>query len=335
MAEQHDNEIRRRSIWFGTVSFGLVSIPVALLPARRSQQVRLRMLGPDGTPLARKYYCPVDNRLIEQEEIIRGYEVEEGKFITVTDDELESLQPQKSREIDLRRFVPAEQIDPKYLDRPYFLAPLGDSRKTYRLLTEIMEKSGKVGIATFVMRSREYLVAILAENGLLIAETLRFADEIRSPEAIGGIIAKEIPKELVERMAEEIRSASADELDLDELKDISTAKLVALAERKRLAGRDVVVSPERDRERETESEEPGQEHDQEPGKIIDLMQFLKRSVEMESAQESTSEAQDRDPLEKLSKSDLYGRAKKLEISGRSSMNHRELLEAVRESQRNS
>ncbi|WP_028571724.1 Ku protein [Desulfonatronum lacustre] len=331
MAEQHDNEIRRRSIWFGTVSFGLVSIPVALLPARRSQQVRLRMLGPDGTPLARKYYCPVSNRLIEQEEIIRGYEVEEGKFITVTDDELESLQPQKSREIDLRRFVPAEQIDPKYLDRPYFLAPLGDSRKAYRLLTEIMEKSDKVGIATFVMRSREYLVAILAENGLLIAETLRFADEIRSPEAIGGIIAKEIPKELVERMAEEIRSASADELDLDELKDISTAKLVALAERKRLAGRDVVVSPERDRERETESEE----HGQEPGKIIDLMQFLKRSVEMESAQESTSEAQDRDPLEKLSKPDLYGRAKKLEIPGRSSMDHRELLEAVRESQRTS
>ncbi|GAB6059084.1 non-homologous end joining protein Ku [Desulfonatronum parangueonense] len=321
MPEPNDSEIRRRSIWYGTVTFGLVSIPVALLPARRSQRVRLRMLAPDGVPLARRYYCPKEERLIEREEIVRGYEVEEGRFVTVTDEELESLQPQKSREIDLRRFVPVEQIDPQYLERPYFLTPMGDSRKAYRLLTETMEKSGKAGIATFVMRSREYLVAIMAKNGILMAQTLRFADEIRPKDIVGDVDAnKEISENRINAMISKIQVASADGLDLDELKDEYAEQLVALAERKRAAGRDLVEPFE------MEAEPYDDEGDD--GKIIDLMQFLKRSVEMEKS--SDREATDADSHEKLNKSELYAKAKELGISGRSAMSRGELLEAIRE-----
>ena len=266
MPEQNDKEIRRRSIWYGTVTFGLVSIPVGLFPGQRSQRIRMRMLAPDGTPLVRQYYCPREDRQIEPEEIIRGYEIEKGKFVTVTEDELEALAPEKSREIDLRRFVPVEQIGLKFLDRPYFLVPMSQSRKPYRLLTETMEKSKKAGIATFVMRSREYLVAILAENGILIAETLRFADELRSPEITGEVSSQAISKARIKAMAEEISNAAADGLDMDELKDTYTEHLTELVEQKRSAGQDLVESPEEERQF------------REAGKVIDLMQVMKRSI---------------------------------------------------------
>jgi len=208
----------------------MVSIPVVLLPGQTSQRVRLRMLSPDGTPLARRYYCPAEDRPVGREEIIRGYEIEKGKFVTITENELESLQPEKSREIDLRRFVPVEQINPEFLIRAYFLAPVGDSAKPCRLLTETMEKAGKAGIATFVMRDKEYLVAILAENGLLMAETLRFADEIRSSEVPGIPADRTIDPNRLKAMVREIRNASADEIELNELKDIYTERLNELAE---------------------------------------------------------------------------------------------------------
>lgn len=174
-----------RSIWSGTISFGLVSVPVALLPAVRSDRVGLRMLDKDGTPLRRRYYCPEDNREIHPEHIIRGYAVDDDRYVTVSSDELEALEPRKSRDIDLRLFVDEAQIDPIYFDRPYFLVPSTESTKAYRLLAETMQRMKKAGIATFVMRDREYLVAILAEDGLLRAQTMRFEDELRSPADIG------------------------------------------------------------------------------------------------------------------------------------------------------
>ncbi|HEY0671085.1 MAG TPA: Ku protein, partial [Longimicrobiales bacterium] len=172
-------EIRTRSFWSGTITFGLVSIPVNLFPGVRSQRAALRMLADDGTPLQRRFYCEKQNREVNGDEIVRGYETAKGKYVVVTDDELEALEPKKSRDIDLRRFVPAEDIDPLFFERSYYLAPAGESVKAYRLLAETMEKTGRAGIATFVMRGKEYLVAIVAEDGLLRADTMRFADELR------------------------------------------------------------------------------------------------------------------------------------------------------------
>jgi DNA end-binding protein Ku len=316
LPEQEDKELRRRAIWSGTVSFGLVSIPVAILPGQRSQRVRMRLLSPDGIPLARKYYCPAENRPIERENIIRGYEIEKGKFIIVTDHELDSLQPSKSREIDLRRFVPADQIDPKFLDRSYFLIPVGDSLKPYRLLAETMEKSGKVGIATFVMRDREYLVAILAKDGVLMAETLRFVEEVRTPESVGIAKNKAINASRINAMVDEIRAVTADQLDMQELEDDYSRRLLELANQKIAKRQDMVSLPE-------VKNQSGN-----PDNVIDLMQVLKRSMEKESIENKKKEKSNDNSLESKSRSYLYNKAKDLQIPGRSRMNRLELIKAI-------
>ena len=139
------------------------------------------MLGPDGQPLARKYYSQKTEKDLDADEIVRGFEVKKDKFVIVTDEELERLAPEKTRDIDLKVFVPEDSIPPIYFERGYYLTPAANSQKAYKLLAETMKKSGQAGVATFVMRGKEYLVAIFSDNGILRAETMRFADELRSP----------------------------------------------------------------------------------------------------------------------------------------------------------
>ncbi len=169
-----------RGFWSGNLSFGLVSIPVSLITAQRSNRVSLRMLAPDGTQLRRRFFCPNDNVALDNGDIVRGYEVEKDRFVVVTDEELEALVPKLSQEIDLTRFVPLADIDPMRFEHGYFLVPSKRAGKAYRLLAEVMEDRARAGIATFVMRGKQYLVAIIARGGLLRAYTLRFADELRS-----------------------------------------------------------------------------------------------------------------------------------------------------------
>jgi DNA end-binding protein Ku len=150
---------RGRAIWSGTITFGLVSVPVDLFTAIRARQTAMKLVDPKGKPLGRQYYCPTDGKALANDEIVRGYETDDGKMVVVTDEELASVAPEMSRDIDLRRFVPLEQIPPIYFQRPYIMAPAGRSTKAYHLLAETMQRSGKVGIGTFVMRGHEYLVA--------------------------------------------------------------------------------------------------------------------------------------------------------------------------------
>ncbi len=139
-------------------------MPVSLFPAARSSRTSLRMLGPDGRPLARKYFAEKTGKDLDVDEVVRGYEVTKDKFVIVTDDELERLAPEKTRDINLKQFVPADSIPPIYFERGYFLTPAAGSQKAYKLLAETMEKSELAGIATFVMRGKEYLVAIFSEQ---------------------------------------------------------------------------------------------------------------------------------------------------------------------------
>jgi DNA end-binding protein Ku len=262
-------ELQRRAFWSGTLTFGLVSIPVALLPAARPGGVSLRMLAPDGTPLQRRYTCPKEDRPLSWEEIVRGFEWERGRYVILSDDELEALEPEKSRDIDLRRFVPVEQIDPIYFDRPYFLAPAGTSTRPYRLLADTMERTGRAGIGTFVMRSKEYLVAILAERGILRAETLRFADEVRSAEDVGLPTAHAVGEAEIDRMTQAIRGATKKLLDTEALKDRYAAELLRLVERKRASGDGVIGLSE---------EAPPEEE-----RFVDLMELLKKSMQGSAA----------------------------------------------------
>lgn len=152
-----------------------------------------------------------------RDEIVRGYEIEEGRYVVVTDEELEALEPRKWREIDLQRFVDADEIDPMYFQRAYFLTPAGESAKAYLLLVAAMERAGKVGIATFVMRGKEYLVAIIGEGGILRAETLRFHDEVRSPADVGLPERSQPDAERVRAFEGLIDGLSADRFDPEEL----------------------------------------------------------------------------------------------------------------------
>ena len=265
-AEELEQPSGVRSFWTGSITFGLVTIPVALYSATRPRGIALKMIGPDEAPVQRRYVCPKDEKVLDADDIIRGYEIEKGKFVVVSDDELEAIEPRKSREIDLKVFVDVDQIDPIYFERAYFLIPAGGTNKAYRLLAEVMEKKKQAGIATFVMRAKEYLVAILADNGILRAETLRFADEIRKPEDVGlPKVAKATPAD-VKKFETQIAKHAKKVNFHDFLDDYAERleKLVAAKERKK---EDIVQAPEEP----PEAEEGG-------GEVVDLLEVLSRSL---------------------------------------------------------
>jgi DNA end-binding protein Ku len=264
-----DEQGRVHPLWSGTLTFGLVSVPVNILPANQPRRAPLRMLGPEGAPLSRRYYSQKTERDLDPDETVRGYEISKDKYVVVTDEELEQLAPEKSRDIDLRRFVPKDSIPPVYFDRGYFLVPDANSEKAYRLLADTMEKEGLAGIATFVMRGKEYLVAIFAENGILRAETMRFADELRSPGEIGLPDKKKVSKAAVKKFEKLIASRSKKELTRSHLKDEQKEALLKLVKKKQ-SKRANIVEVEGEKERE-------------PGKVIDLVEVLKRSLSGKAA----------------------------------------------------
>lgn len=175
------------------------------------------------------------------------------------------MAPEKSREINLRRFVPLDDIDPLYFERVYFLIPEEGAQKAYRLLAAAMQDTGRAGIATFVMRGKEYLVAIISERGILRAETLRFQNEVRTPEDIGAPQLPKADKKQVERFKKVIADLSADAVNEKELVDEKAHNLQTLVESKLTEGEDVKHPPNLPQ--------------QESAQVIDLMQVLKRSLE--------------------------------------------------------
>jgi DNA end-binding protein Ku len=267
--EPSEQEAVTRSFWSGTITFGLVSIPVALYAANRTGGVSLRMVSPEGTRLGRRYFTSKDDRELDADEIVRGYEIEKDRFVIVDDDELERLAPERTRDIDLRQFVDASEIDPRYFERAYYLTPAGQSTKAYRLLARVMEETGRAGIATFVMRAKEYLVAILAENGILRAETLRFADELRTPEDVGLPTPVKADAAELRRMDREIGKQLEDALDPAVLQEHATERLMKVVQAKLRSGEDVVQAAPR-----------ADEDDEEGTDIIDLMEILKRRLQV-------------------------------------------------------
>jgi DNA end-binding protein Ku len=260
---EEQEERGARPFWSGTLTFGLVSVPVDLYPGHRTSRTPFRMIGPEGVPLARRYYSQKTGKDLDADQVIRGYEIDKDKYVVVTDDELERLAPEQSRDIDLRSFVDLESIPPIYFDRSYFLVPSKGSEKAYKLLAETMEKSDLAGIATFVMRGKEYLVAIFPENGILRAETMRFADELRTPKEVGLPEKKKVPAAAVKKFETIISKHSARQLPVSKLKDEYAAKLRKLVSRKRTARKNVIHIKEAEREE---------------GKVVDLLDVLKKSL---------------------------------------------------------
>lgn len=238
-------------------------MPVNLFPANKSSRAPLRMLSSDGEPLARRYYDEKSERDLDADQLVRGYEISKDKYVVVTDEELERLAPDKSRDIDLQRFVPEDSIPPVFFERGYFLTPGSGSEKAYKLLAETMEKGNQAGLATFVMRGREYLVGIFAEHGILRAETMRFADELRSPADVGLPKKKKSPPAMVRKFEKLISSKSKKQLSPRKLADQQTEKLLKLVKKKSTQRKNIVT---------VETEQRDQ------GNVIDLMSVLKRSL---------------------------------------------------------
>jgi DNA end-binding protein Ku len=223
------------------------------------------MLSPEGEPLARKYYSEKTEKDLDADEMVRGYEVDKGKFVTVTDEELERLAPEKTRDIDLTRFVKADSIPPIYFERGYYLTPDANSDKAYKLLAEAMEKSALAGLATFVMRGKEYPVAIFSDHGILRAETMRFPDALRSPKDLELPNKPKVPAATVKKFETLIAKKSKKSFSGDKLKDTQSEKLLSLVKKKQAKKSNIV-------EVETEPE-------QEKAEVIDLVQVLKRSLQ--------------------------------------------------------
>ena len=347
--EQQDQPRRPNPFWSGQIAFGLVNVPVSLFPAHRSSRVSLRMTDPEGMPLSRRYFCPREERALTPDQIVRGYEIDKDSFVIVEDDELESIAPEKSREIDLKRFVALDDIDPVYFEHAYFLAPDRKATKAYRLLARTMEDTQRAGIATFVMRGKEHLVAIVAERGILRAETLRFQDELRSPADVGLPVPQRPSDERTREMERAIEGLSADDFERDELAGTRDRLLLQQVERKLASGEDVMPLPDLD-----ESAPDVEDDEDDSGNVIDLMNVLKERLRQTGEDEEADEhkpAPDRgnagrhssrkkkarrragrDQQERLTKAELYQRARELDIAGRTRMTRDELARAIRKAQ---
>ena len=221
------------------------------------------MLGPDGQPLARRYYEEKSGKDLDADDTVRGFEVAEGKFVIVTDEELERLAPDKTRDIDLKQFVPADSIPPTHFERGYYLVPAAGSQKAYKLLAETMDKNGLAGVATFVMRGKEYLISIFADNGILRAETMRFADELRTPSDVGLPKKKAPSKADVRKFEKIIANKSKKQFSPTKLADKQADSLLKLVKKKQSKRGNIVEVDE------------VVDTDQKP---VDLVQILKKSL---------------------------------------------------------
>lgn len=180
-----------RSLWTGSLSFGLVNVPVQLVSAVRDMDVHFHQVhGETGERVEMKRVAATDGKEVDWEDIAKGWETDDGEMIVLTDEDFEAAQPEKTRTVDIDLFVDLKEIDPIYFDHPYWLLPAGEGEgavRAYRLLVDVMAKAGQVAIGRIVLRAKEYLVALREQNGLLSLTTMHFADEIRDPHDTGAI----------------------------------------------------------------------------------------------------------------------------------------------------
>ena len=180
--------VSARSIWSGSISFGLVNIPVKMHTAVREERIAFHMLhDQDKVRLQRKMVCPEDGKEVHPEHMVKGYEISKGQYVIVQQAELEGCSPEKTRSIEIVDFVELKQIDPIYFDRAYYLSPAEHAARPYRLLHEAMTRSGRVGIATMVMHDKEYLACLRTRGNALCISTMHFGNEIVDIDTLGEL----------------------------------------------------------------------------------------------------------------------------------------------------
>ena len=248
-----------RPIWSGTISFGLVSVPVRMFSATHSKELRFHFLDKrDLKPIGYDKVRRDTGEHVDSEDVVRGFEVEKGRFVPLEDEDVDRLDIELTRTIDICDFVDLDEIDPIYFRKAYYLAPQEGAEKPYRLLVRALEETGKVGIAKVVIRNKQHLAALRPWNGVLVLETMYYADEVRQPEQADGKVRLQKPevemaKSLVENLSESFDPEKYDDTYRKELLDLLRAKAKGKA----------LPEPE----------------PQEEGEVVDLMSALRESVE--------------------------------------------------------
>ena len=225
------DEVALHVIWSGTVSFSLVAIPVQLVRAVEPGRVSFHMLhSKDYSPLTRSMFCPKEERIVPPDEIIRGYEIGPDRYLLITDEELESVSPERSRTIEIVEFIDMKEVDPIYYDHPYYLVPSKGGEKSYRLLAEVMRRTNKAGLAKFVLGEREYLVAVKSSEGAIVLITLHYREEILPDEDISPK-EEEIAADEQSRIKQSMKKMLAD-FNPGQYADARREKIVALLKQK-------------------------------------------------------------------------------------------------------
>src|SRR5881227_1824632 len=256
-----------RPIWSGTISFGLVSVPVRMYPATESKELRFHFLDKkDLTPIAYEKVRRDDRERVDADEIVRGFEIEKGRYVPLEDEDLDRLDVELTHAIDICDFVSLDEIDPVYFRKAYYLLPQEGAEKPYRLLVKALEETGRVAIAKVVIRNKQHLAAIRPVDDTLVLETMYYADEVRQPE--------EAPKPQVRapevEMAKTLIENLAAKWDPDKYHDRYRNELLDLLEKK--AKGQKLPEP---------SEEEG-------GEVVDLMEALRQSVAATKKRRGTS-----------------------------------------------
>jgi DNA end-binding protein Ku len=316
-----------RPTWRGAISFGLVNVPVHLFTAVRPQRTRFRQLhGDTGNPVRQQRVDAETGEEVPYDELVKGYEVADGTFVVVDPAELAELDPTGSRLIEIHDYVDQGEIDPVHYDRAYYLAPDGETAaKPYALLTQAMQRAGKVAIASFVMRNNEYLAAIRAVDGRLVLSTMHYSDEVADPAELSPAV-DEMDVELRDRevtMAEQLIEAMTTGFCPTCYRNEHRARVEEYLEVKAREGTVSVATGD----------------DRPTGEVIDLMAALERSLARSqdegdaggngSSGPAADPAATDDDLEDLSRAELYERAQAAQVPGRSSMSKAELVAALR------
>ena len=246
-----------RPIWSGTISFGLVSVPVRMFPATQSKELRFHFLHKkDLTPIAYEKVRRDDRERVDPDEIVRGFEIEKGRYVPLEDEDLDRLDIELTHSIDICDFVDLDEIDPVYFRKAYYLLPAEGAEKPYRLLARALEETGKVGIAKVVIRNKQHLAALRPYDGVLLLETMYYADEVRQPEDAPAPQVRPAEVEMAKSLIENLAST----WDPKRYHDQYRNQLLDLLEKK------------------AEGEPLPEPQQETGGEVIDLMDALRQSV---------------------------------------------------------
>src|ERR1700746_3562462 len=276
-----------RAIWKGSISFGLVNIPIALYPATRREELKFRLLRKnDLSPVNYKRLAEKDGKEVPWNRIVKGYEYEKGKYIVLKDEDFERVHLEATQTVDIQDFVHQEEIDPIFFYKPYYLEPQKGGDKAYVLLRDALKDSGKVGIAKVVIKTREYLAGVKPEDGVLVLELMHFADELADAQKLHVPKKTEVGKREM-NMAKSLIDSMSSKWNPEKYKgDYRRALMKVIDEKVEAGGKEIEEKPKKATK---------------PTKVIDLVSVLQKSLEQTGARKKTgakSRAKRKQPAKK-------------------------------------